>query len=65
MLRKDKDPDPVRPGDWMDELQGDSETQRVLRMWKGKRFLQRLRRWCDADRDGASEGTGRTSWPRK
>jgi len=63
--RRGKAAVPKGSGDWMDEMQGDSETQRILKLWKGRRFLKRLRQWCgDADRDGAREG-GRKSWPRK
>ena len=64
--KKDKGPDPAKLGDWMDGLQGDSETQRILRLWKGKRFLKRLRQWCGgAQRNEAGDGTGRSPWPRK
>lgn len=66
MKRSDeKGPGPAQPGDWMDRMQGDSETQKILRLWKGRRFLRRLRQWVrDRDRNASVEGNGRTSWPR-
>jgi hypothetical protein len=41
-------------------MRGDSETQRVLNLWKGRRFLKRLRRFCsEKEADRAVEGTRR------
>lgn len=49
-----------KPGDWTESQQGDPETRRVLQIWKGKRFLKRLRKWCMETEPGqANEGTRR------
>jgi hypothetical protein len=49
-----------KTGDWMEEMQGDSETRRILQLWKGRRFLNRLRKLCDRTDSGrTNEGNRR------